>query len=51
MALKEMPDYDIHVRDEPLELLEVIESLMHTPEKENYPYLTLVEVLANSLKS
>ena len=50
VAIKEMSDYETRIRDEPLELLKEIESLMHTPERAKYPPLTLVEVMLNFLK-
>ena len=50
VAIKEMPDYDTRIHNEPLELLREIESLMHTPEQAKYPQLTLVEVLLSFLK-
>ena len=48
-ALKEMPDYDSNIKNEPLELLVRIEKLMHTPMKAKYPPLTLIEVLSSFL--
>ena len=48
-ALKEMPDYDSYVKNEPLELLVRVEQLMHTPMKAKYPPLTLIEVLYSFL--
>lgn len=49
VRLKEMPDYDGAIRNEPLVLLRHIETLMHTPERAKYPPLTLIEVLLNFL--
>ena len=43
-AIKELPKYDsgvAKIRDNPLKLLEVIENLMHTPEKAKYLDLRL----------
>ena len=50
MAIKELPDYQTHVLDKPLELLIKVEALMHTPQKAIYPPLTLVEILLNMLQ-
>ena len=50
VAIKELPDYQTHVLDKPLELLIKVEALMHTPQKAIYPLLTLVEILLNMLQ-
>ena len=50
IALKEISDYESHIRDQPLVLLERIEYLIHTPKKSKYPPLILIEVLATFLK-
>ena len=47
VAIKEMSDFDTDIKNEPLTLLERIETLMHTPERAKYPALMLVEVLLN----
>ena len=49
LALKELPDFETRVRDEPLELLKEIERLMHVPRKASYPVLALVETLSGLL--
>ena len=46
LALKELPDFDSRVRDDPLELLREAERLTHVPKKALYPILALVETLA-----
>ena len=45
IAIKEMADYDTHIKNDPLALLERVRTLMHTPQNAKYPPLTLVEVL------
>ena len=50
MEIKELPDYQTHVLDKPLEFLVKVEALVHTPQKAIYPPLTLVEILLNMLK-
>ena len=50
IAIKEMVDYDTHIKNDPLALLERVRTLMRTPQKAKYPPLTLVEVLFNFLK-
>ena len=49
-ALKEMSTFETKIRNDPLFLLDMIEILIHTPEKEKYPSLTLVEALCSFLK-
>ena len=49
-AITELPDYEAKIQNDPLQLLEAIEGLMHTPEKAKYPVLTMVEIMANFLK-
>ena len=49
MALKEQCDFDTHVMNELLVLLERIKLLVHTPEKAKYPLLTLIESMASLL--
>ena len=49
MAVREMPDFDMHIINEPLELLTRVKSLMHVPMKSKYPPLTLIEVLCSFL--
>ena len=50
VAIKEMSDFESDIKNEPLMVLERIETLIHTPEKEKYPALTLIEVLLRFLK-
>ena len=50
VAIQEIPDFGTRIRDNPIELLKVVESLMHTPERAKYPPLTLVEVMLSFLK-
>ena len=50
MAIQEIPDFGTRIRDNPIELLKIVESLMHTPERAKYPPLTLVEVMLSFLK-
>ena len=45
-----MPAYETNIKNDPLELLRIVETLMHTPEKAKYPTLTLIEVLLSFLK-
>ena len=37
-ALKELPDFESRIQDDPLEILESIAKLMHTPMKVCYPW-------------
>ena len=41
-TIKEMPDYENVIRNDPVALLTIVESIMHTPEKVKYPILTLI---------
>ena len=50
VALKEMPDFESSILNQPIVLLERVENLMHTPMKAKYPPLTLVEVLISFLQ-
>ena len=45
VALKELPDYEAQVRDDPLELLKEAEKLSHVPRKAAYTVLALAETL------
>ena len=47
LAIKELPNYESEVLDDPLKLLEEVEKLMHVPRKVVYPVLTLIETLSN----
>ena len=49
-VIKDMPEFETKIRNEPLALLKTIEMLIHTPEKAKYLFLTLVEVLCSFLK-
>ena len=49
-VIKEMSAFKSKIRNDPLALLEMIEILIHTPEKAKYPSLTLVEVLCSFLR-
>ena len=48
--IKEKPNWDLQIRDNPLKLLERVETLIHTPEQAKYPVLTIIEVLWNFLQ-
>ena len=50
VALQELPDFSKKIKRDPLELLQRIKKLMHTPEKAKYPSLTMVEILSNFLR-
>ena len=47
LAIKELPNYDTEVLDDPLRLLEEVEKLMHVPRRAVYPVLSLIETLSN----
>ena len=47
IPLKELLEFEIRVRDQPLDLLMVVENLVHTPMCARYPTLTLVETLSS----
>ena len=49
VALKELPNYETAVLDNPLELLIQIEKLMHEPRRAVYPTLALIETLSSLL--
>lgn len=49
MAVREMPDFDTAIINEPLELLFWVKSLMHVPMKSKYPPLTLIDILCSFL--
>ena len=46
LAVKELPDFEARVRDNPLELIKEAEKLTHVPKKATYPTLALVETLS-----
>ena len=48
--IKEIPDYITRIKDDPLELLVEVETMVYVPQKAKYPPLTLVEVLSSFLK-
>ena len=47
IALKELSNFEVDVLDNPLQLLEEIERLMHVPRRAVYPTLALIETLNN----
>ena len=49
VVLKELPEFDVRIRDNPLELLKEAEKLSHVPRKAAYPVLALVETLTGML--
>ena len=49
VALKEIPNYEAEMLDDPLYLLLKIEKSMHVPRKSIYPTLALIETLSNLL--
>ena len=44
VTIKEIPDFESVIRNDPLILLGMIGNLMHTLERTKYPSLTLIEV-------
>ena len=50
MNIQERPDFETTIKDNLLELLRVVETVMHTPEKAKYPCLTVAKVLASFLQ-
>ena len=49
-AVEEMSEFEVRIKNYPLELLKEVETLMHVPQRAKYPPLTLVEILSNFLK-
>ena len=49
VAIKELEHFGSKIQNNPLELLKEIRTLMHTPIKARYPYMTLTENLASFL--
>ena len=47
---EEVPSFESNIRNDPLELLEHVEILMHVPQRAKYSPLTLVEVLMSFLR-
>ena len=45
VAIKEEPDFESRIRDNPVELLKEVERLGSIPRKAQYPVLALVETL------
>ena len=39
------PDYQVKIKNDPIELLKVIKILMHDPERAKYPYASLTEAI------
>ena len=50
MASEEMPNFSKTTKNDALELLQHIETLMHVPQRAKYPPLTLVEILASYMR-
>ena len=50
VAIEEISDFDSRIKNDPLELLKEVETLMHVPQRAKYPPLTLVEVLCEFLR-
>ena len=46
-AIKEHPEFEEKIRDEPLELLKVISVIIYTPVRARYPFSTLAETLSS----
>ena len=46
-TVKEHPEFEAKIRDEPLELLRAISVLMYTPVRARYPFSTLAETLSS----
>ena len=49
LALKVVTDFEVRIRDNPLELLKEVEQLTHILRKASYLVLTLVEMLSRFL--
>ena len=47
IAVKELPNYETSMLDNPLQLLTVVEKLLHVPRKAVYPMLALIETLSS----
>ena len=47
LAMKEHPDFESRIRDDPMELLIEVEKAMHVPMKSAYPVLTLIDTLCS----
>lgn len=46
VAVKELPNFESDIRNDPFKLLEEVQKLMHTPMRARYPLLSLSESLA-----
>ena len=49
MVIRELPNYETIVLDDPLELLIEVGKLIHVPRKAMYPILPLIETLSSLL--
>ena len=49
MAVRELPDFETMMINQPLILLERVQGLVHTPMKSKYPSLTPIDILSNFL--
>ena len=47
VAIKELPNYESEIQNEPLKLLEEVKKLMHTSVRARYPFMSLTENLAS----
>ena len=47
--LKELPDFDLKVRNNPAVLLEKVQLLMHTPVRAVHPFISLIEAITRLL--
>ena len=46
-AIKEDPNFESGIRDDPLKVLEIISTLMYTPVRARFPFSTLAETLSS----
>ena len=49
VAIKELEHFEKTIQNNPLELLKEVRTLMHTPIKARYPFMTLTENLSSFL--
>ena len=47
VAIKELPNYEKEIQNQPLKLLEEVKVLMHTPIRARYPFMSLTENLVS----
>ena len=47
--IKELPDYESKIQDDPIELLKAIENQVHVPDRAVYPTLTIIEAMISLL--